>query len=192
MSNGLLFVISGPSGAGKGTVVAELVKDSDNLGLSVSATTREMRPGETDGVSYHFVTKEQFEKLIAEGKMLEYNRYVNGNYYGTPLSEVEKVLSEGKDLILEIDVNGGIQVKEKVPDAVRIMIVPPSLEELEERLRDRGTETEETLRLRLARAREEMELSGEYDYVVVNETGKIAECAAELRAIMQKEHEKRN
>ena len=190
MNKGLLFVISGPSGAGKGTVVEKLVSEYDSIGLSVSATTRNMRPGEIEGVSYHFVSMEEFEKMIADGKMLEYNRYVNGNYYGTPLSEVERVVSEGKDLLLEIDVNGGIQVKEKWPGAVRIMIVPPSFEELEARLKERNTETEETLNLRLERAKEEMQLCGEYDYVVVNETGKVDKCVSDIREIMLKEHEK--
>lgn len=167
-SESKLFVISGPSGAGKGTLVARVREQISNLGLTVSATTRSPRPGEVDGVSYHFLSMEEFMSRVDAGEFVEW-AHVHGNCYGTLVSEVDKNLAAGKPLILEIDVQGGLHVKERFPETVLIFIEPPSMEELEERLRGRGTETEETIELRLANARHEMELEQSYDVVVVND-----------------------
>ena len=149
---GLLIVVSGPSGVGKGTVLKEFMNDPDlKLSYSVSMTTREKRPGEVDGINYYFVTKEEFEKVRDEGGLLEWTEFV-GNYYGTPLAGVEKLRNEGRNVLLEIEVNGCRQVKEKVPDALTIFIVPPSMKELEKRIRGRKTEPEEIVQQRLAKA----------------------------------------
>ena len=146
---GLLIVVSGPSGVGKGTVLKEFMNDPDlKLSYSVSMTTREKRPGEVDGINYYFVTKEEFEKVRDEGGLLEWTEFV-GNYYGTPLAGVEKLRNEGRNVLLEIEVNGCRQVKEKVPDALTIFIVPPSMKELEKRIRGRKTEPEEIVQQRL-------------------------------------------
>ena len=148
---GLLLVISAPSGGGKGTVLKELFAQDENLRLSVSATTRAPRPGEVHGEQYYFTTKEDFEKKIGAGEMLEYAQYV-GNYYGTPKAPVEAWLTEGRDVVLEIEVQGGAQIKKLCPDCVSIFILPPSMEVLEKRLRGRGTENEVTIRMRLETA----------------------------------------
>lgn len=163
-----LFVVSGPSGAGKGTLVEQVRSLRPDLGLTVSATTREPRPGETDGVSYHFMSADAFQRMVDEGGFVEW-AHVHGHCYGTPVSEVEKNLVSGRSLILEIDVQGALQVKEKYPDAVLVFIKPPSLDVLEQRLRGRGTETEECVALRLANAREELKLADRYDAVIVND-----------------------
>lgn len=181
------MVISGPAGAGKGTVVSRLTED-DSIRLSISATTRAPRGAERDGVEYHFLTKERFEELIEQDGFLEYAQYV-GNYYGSPKAPVEKWLGEGKDVILEIEVQGCGKIKAKRPDCVSIFIKPPSLEELERRLRGRGTETEENIIKRLARAREELPLAENYDYVVINDD--IDRCADEIREIIRSEKAKR-
>lgn len=172
---GLLVVISGPSGAGKDTVLARLEHLRGSLYYSVSATTREPRPDETDGKSYFFLTRGEFEHLIDTGKMLEYAEY-NGNYYGTPMQAVAEKLEEGRDVILKIEVQGAMQVKHRFPDALLIFLLPPSMKELERRLRGRGTETEQEIESRLAIARREITDAGEYDFVVVNE---LAQSAAE-------------
>jgi len=182
---GLMIVVSGPAGSGKGTVNAHLL-DSGDFVYSVSATTRAPRPGEIDGVNYHFVTKENFEERIAAGDMLEYTEYC-GNYYGTPKSEALKVLESGKNLILEIEVEGAMNVKRAYPDAILIMLLPPSYETQESRLRGRGTETEEKIQLRLARAREEVAMLPKYDYIVYNEDAKDLEAAREIAAIVESE-----
>ncbi|WP_418817147.1 guanylate kinase [Pseudoruminococcus massiliensis] len=183
-NKGLLFILSGPSGAGKGTVVKELVKLPENE-VSVSVTTREPREGEIDGVHYHFFTVDKFRKLIDENGFLEYAQYCE-NYYGTPLAQIEKWLSEAKNVILEIDVQGCRQVKVKRPDAITLFIAPPSMEVLEHRLRKRGTEDEETIQKRLNTAKSEMQKAGEYDYVVIN--GPIEECVEDVLAIFKAEN----
>ncbi|MBQ2810206.1 MAG: guanylate kinase [Clostridia bacterium] len=189
MSKGILFIISGPAGSGKGTVVKRVIDTHSDIGLSISATTRSPRPGELDGVHYHFITREAFEGLIANGEVLEYTTYCD-NYYGTPVKAVNEALEAGKDIILEIEVDGAMQVKRKFADAVTIMLTPPDIQTLERRLRSRGTETDEIIVRRLARAREEVALIGDYDYSVVNEDGKIDECAELVYSIIKAEHAK--
>jgi guanylate kinase len=189
MRKGLLFIVSGPAGSGKGTVVNELIAKHPGLTLSISATTRQPRPGEVDGVHYHFISKEEFEQRIKDGKMLEYATY-SGNYYGTPQKEVEEAMSEGKDVILEIEVAGAMQIKEKIKDSVAIMLTPPSKQVLEARLRGRGTETEDVIKWRLERAKEELLLMPQYDYSVINEDNKSDECAEMIYTIIKAEHQK--
>ena len=169
MDKGLLLVISAPSGGGKGTILKELFAQDENLRLSVSATTRNPRPGEEHGKQYYFLSREEFETLIRDGKMLEHAEYC-GKYYGTPSSQIMDWIDEGRDVVLEIEVQGARQIKEKRPDCVSIFVLPPSLEELEKRLRYRNTEDEETIQKRLAVARQEMETARDYDYVIVNDT----------------------
>ncbi|MGN0612771.1 MAG: guanylate kinase [Porcipelethomonas sp.] len=165
-NRGRMIVVSAPSGCGKGTILAEILKD-DSFYYSVSATTRKPREGEIDGVNYHFISNEEFEKLIAEGGMLEYAKYCD-NYYGTPRKILEEKMDEGIDVILEIEVQGAMKVREKCPDAVFIFIVPPSVAELERRLRKRGTETDDVIAKRVAQAAGEIGLAENYDYIVVN------------------------
>ncbi len=181
---GLLVVISGPAGSGKGTVISKLLEDEgSSFSLSVSATTRAPRPGEADGVNYHYITREEFEARIARGEMLEHTEYC-GNYYGTPLREALAVLESGRNLILEVEVEGAINVKRLYPDAVLIMLLPPSFSVQEYRLRTRGTETEEKIALRLARTREELPMLSQYDYVVYNYDGGVNNCADSIRSIV--------
>jgi len=183
MDKGLLIVVSGPSGAGKGTVMNKLIAGGD-YALSVSATTRSPREGEQDGINYFFKTREEFEKMIADNEFLEYAEFC-GNYYGTPLSYVNQKLDEGKNVILEIEVKGAFQVKEKCPEAVLIFLAPPSMKELEERLVGRGTESPEVIAERLARAMEELDLIDDYDYVVINDD--VDEAVADIRSIVKAE-----
>ncbi len=186
---GLLIVISGPSGVGKGTVLNEFINDEDlKLSYSVSMTTREMRPGEADGVNYYFVSKEEFQKTTNEGGLLEWTEFV-GNYYGTPLAAVEKLRNEGRNVLLEIEVNGCRQVVEKVPDALTIFIVPPSMEELEKRIRGRSTEPEEIVQQRLAKAARELKQTGNYRYVVCNDDVKLA---ADIIRVIIRHHMERD
>ena len=186
MSKGLLLVISGPAGSGKGTVNAHLLRTGD-FAFSVSATTRAPRPGEVDGVNYHLISLDEFAERIARGEMLEYTEYC-GNFYGTPLKEAEEVLASGTNLILEIELEGALNVKEKYPDAVLIMLLPPSFAIQEARLRGRGTETEEKIALRLSRTREEVAHVDRYDYVVYNCDGQDKEAAADILAIVRAEN----
>lgn len=185
MKNGLLIVVSGPAGSGKGTVNAHLFETGDFV-YSVSATTRAPRPGEVDGINYHFISKEEFLSRIENGDMLEYTEYC-GNFYGTPKKEAEEVLASGKNLILEIEVEGAENVKKKYPDAVLVLLLPPSYSVQEQRLRGRGTETEEKITERLARAREEILHAPSYDYVVYNYDGKDKEAAEDIMAIVNAE-----
>jgi len=190
MNKGLIIVISGPAGSGKGTVVAALREMMPDIGFSVSATTRAPRPGEVDGVNYHYVTRERFTEMLEGGEILEHTEYC-GNFYGTPKSEAERVIGEGRDIILEIEVEGALQVKRLMPeDTVTVMLIAPDKNELERRLRGRGTETDEVIKNRLARAVTEVGLAEKYDYVVINETGKSGECAEKLYSIVKAEHSK--
>lgn len=178
---GTLFVITGPSGAGKGTVLKKVTDDLDHLYFSVSATTRAPRAGEVDGVHYHFKTREEFLKLIEEERLLEYTEYV-GNFYGTPLDPVTEHLTQGDDVILEIELEGSQNVKRKYPAAALVFIAPPSFEELERRLRGRGTEQEETILRRMATARKECANMDAFEYVVLNDDAD--EAARELKSII--------
>lgn len=184
MNKGLLLVVSAPSGGGKGTILGELFKRNSNLVLSVSATTRNPRPGEEHGKQYYFVGREEFEEMIRGGEVLEYAEYV-GNYYGTPKLPVENWLSQGKDVVLEIEVQGGAQIKRLMPDCVSVFIVPPSMSILEKRLRDRGTENDETVRRRLETARQELTQAKDYDYIVIND--RLEDAVDDLQAILRGE-----
>lgn len=166
MKKGMLIVVSGPSGCGKGTVLSEVKKEIE-LSYSVSVTTREIREGEVDGVNYHYISKEKFENLISEEKVLEYTTYC-GNYYGTLREEVEERRNQGQDVLLEIEVIGAANVKRLCPDAVLVFIAPPSIKELERRLKKRGTETEEVIAERVSQAEREIKCSVNYDYIIVN------------------------
>jgi guanylate kinase len=166
---GVLIVLSGFSGTGKGTVMQRLLeKYPEEYALSISATTRKPREGETDGVSYFFHTKEEFEEMIAKGELLEYAQYV-GNYYGTPRTYVEEQLRQGKNVFLEIEIMGALKIKEKFPDTLLLFLVPPSIEILYNRLAGRGTESEEVIKDRIFRAKEECEVIPKYDYLIVND-----------------------
>lgn len=184
---GILLVISGPAGSGKGTVVRLLREQLPEIGLSVSATTRAPRPGEEDGVQYYFMSRDDFEEALTRGEILEHTVYC-GNYYGTPKAEVERILSSGHDLILEIETDGAMQVKRLYPDAVAVMLVPPDGQVLEARLRGRGTETDDVIRARMQRAREEIRIADKYDYLVVNGDQQAARCAADIAGILAAEH----
>ena len=174
MKRGLLIILSGPSGVGKGTIRKIFSEDERlNLAYSTSMTTRKPREGEQDGVDYFFTTREAFEKAIENGELLEYAEFV-GNYYGTPLKEVNRLRDEGKNVLLEIEVQGATQVQEKCPDAISIFIVPPSMEELERRIRGRRTEPEEIVQQRLAKASNEMKMVDQYKYIVCNDDPQLA------------------
>ena len=180
-NKGLLLVISGFSGAGKGTVMKEIIKKYDDYALSISATTRLPREGEVDGREYFFKTVEQFKQMINENKLIEYANYV-GNYYGTPKEYVENHLEAGKNVILEIEIQGALNIKKLYPDAVLMFIMPPDAKELENRLRGRGTEDEKTVHARLMRAAEEAEGVEAYDYIVVNDD--VTKCAERINDIV--------
>ena len=186
---GILMVVSGPAGSGKGTVIKILREKVPQIALSVSATTRNPRPGEAHGVQYFFITREEFERRIADGEILEHTEYC-GNLYGTPAEGVRRVLESGGDIVLEIEVDGAGQIKKKFPDAVTVMLIPPNGKTLEARLRGRGTETDEVIRKRMAQARNEIGMASEYDYVVVNGDDAAEECADRLEAILNAEHSK--
>lgn len=185
-SKGLLIVISGPSGVGKGTVRKALFeRTGHNLVYSISMTTRAPRVGETNGVEYHFVTKEKFEEEIKRGNLLEYANFCD-NYYGTPLDKVEEQLEAGQEVVLEIEVQGAMQVKQKMPNAVYVFIAPPSMKTLEQRLISRGTECKEVIEKRLAKARSELKVASEYGYIVINDT--VENAADRIMAIIRAEH----
>ena len=173
MRNGNLFVISGPSGAGKGTLVARLLREVPDCWLSVSATTRAPREGEVDGVNYYFVTVERFMELVEADEMLEWAQY-SGNLYGTPKRSVLEHAEQGYQVLLEIEVQGAAQIRKAIPESVLVFIEPPSLEELERRLRNRGTDSEEAIQRRLETARVELERKGEYDFILVNDDLDVA------------------
>ena len=168
MTRGKLFVISGPSGVGKGTICKRIFEKDDNIRFSVSMTTRDPREGEVEGKDYYFVTKEKFEELLAEGQLLEHNKFVD-NYYGTPRGPVVEWMDEGHDVLLEIDYHGAFQVRDAYPEAVLIFIAPPSVEELRARIIGRGSESEEQVQNRLAQAMDDLAQADEYDYLVVND-----------------------
>lgn len=187
MKKGLLIILSGPSGVGKGTVRNYFMKEEElNLTYSISMTTRSPRKGEVDGKDYIFTDKEHFEKAIEDGDLLEWAEFV-GNYYGTPLSQVEKLREEGKNVVLEIEVQGAQQVAKKVPDCISIFMIPPTMEELENRIRGRSTEAEEVIQERLAKAEKEMKLIKDYKYVVCNDD---PELAAQYIGLIIKRHMK--
>ncbi|MBQ9947667.1 MAG: guanylate kinase [Oscillospiraceae bacterium] len=184
MSKGLLFVVSAPAGCGKDTILEQVLAKTENVGYSVSATTRAPRPGEVDGVHYHFHTRESFEKMIEENAVLEYTEYI-GNYYGTPRKAVEDMLAEGKDVILKIEVEGAMNIKRLFPECCLVFILPPSMAELERRLRKRGTEDEETILRRTAQARNEIDTAVNYDYFVVNDA--LEDAVDDLIAVIRAE-----
>lgn len=183
---GLKIILSGPSGSGKGTIVRKLI-NNENMVLSISATTRAPREGEKEGVHYFYRTKEEFEQMIKENALLEYAEFC-GNYYGTPKAFIEETTSNGKDVILEIEVQGALQIKEIYPDAVFIFIIPPTLIDLKNRLIRRGTEDMDTIEKRLQRAGEELVYYKEYDYVVVNES--VEDATETIKNIIEAEHHK--
>ncbi len=189
MKKGLLIVLSGPSGVGKGTILKELMKDESlKLSYSVSMTTRDKREGEIDGVNYHFVSKDRFLEAIDNDELLEYAEFV-GNYYGTPLDEVVKLREKGRNVVLEIEVQGCKQVQEKINEALTIFLVPPSMEELENRIRGRKTEPEEIIQERLAKAEREMKMMDQYKYVICNDD---IDLAVEIISVIIKRYMEKN
>lgn len=182
---GILVVVSGFSGAGKGTLMKELVERYDNYALSVSMTTRQPRPGEAEGVSYFFVDKDTFEKTIGQDGLIEYASYCD-NYYGTPRKWVEEQLESGRDVILEIEIQGALKVKEKLPETLLLFVMPPSAEELQRRLTGRGTETAEVIKSRMERAVQESEGIENYDYILINDN--LDECVAQMHDVILTAH----
>ena len=182
--SGKLFVISGPSGVGKSTVVKEVMRRSEHLKFSISATTRPQRPGEIDGKNYFFMTRCEFEQMIAEEKLLEYTEYV-GNYYGTPESQVDSALAQNSDILLDVEVNGALNVKRRRPDAVLIFMLAPSFSEIEKRLNGRGDTAPELIKKRLDQARWEYTMADQYDYLVVNDN--VIKAVEEMLSIMTAE-----
>ncbi|MBE5972054.1 MAG: guanylate kinase [Lachnoclostridium sp.] len=186
---GILAVVSGFSGAGKGTLMKALLEKYDNYALSISATTRKPREGEVHGREYFFLSVEEFEKLIANDQLIEHAKYVS-NYYGTPRSYVEEKMAEGKDVILEIEIQGALKVKEKFPETLLVFVVPPSAEELKRRLIGRGTETMEVIEQRMKRATEEAEEMGSYDYILINDD--LNKAVEDLHNLIQSQHMQAN
>lgn len=185
MQKGKTFIISGPSGVGKSTVLRALLERKRDIYFSVSATTRDPRPGEIDGIHYHFLTMDTFQERIAKDAFLEYAEYV-GNFYGTPMKNIDVAMSRGQDVILDIEIQGAIQVTSKRPEVVRIFIAPPSWSELERRLTERGTDTEDKIQKRLVRAKVEFQTAHTYDYFVINDS--VESAVNELTAIITAEH----
>ena len=181
MNKGGVFIISGPSGSGKDTVMTELFKKMPGLLFSISSITRAMRAGEREGEKYNFITREKFEDMLKNDRLLEHNEFV-GNYYGTPREPVERAVANGQDMVIEVDVNGAAQIREKMPEAVSIFIMPPSFAELKRRLSGRGTESEELIQKRLTSALGEIKRAVEYDYIVVNED--IAAAADDIMSVI--------
>ena len=181
-NEGMLVVFSGPSGAGKGTVLEEFFKHSSGTVCNISATTRKPRPGEIDGIHYHFVTKEYFEEMIQAGEVVEYNFY-NGNYYGSPSQPIREILANGTNVILANEVNGARQVKEKFPNAISIFVLPPSFAELKRRLVGRNTETADQIAERMETAKNEIRMAHDYDYIVINDN--VADAAVRLDHILK-------
>ncbi len=182
---GILIILSGFAGSGKGTIIRELLKKYDNYALSVSATTRAPREGEIDGVHYFFKTEDQFKEMIAQGELLEYANYV-GNYYGTPRAYVKEQLSAGKNVILEIETEGALNIKREYPDAVLVFVMPPSVEEIHNRLKNRGTETDEVIDKRMKKAGLEITVVDRYDYLMINDV--LEESVELFNAIVESQH----
>lgn len=191
MNKGRLFIISGPSGSGKDTVLGEVLKTYPDLKFSISSITRPMRDGEKEGEKYHFISREEFEDMIKNDRLLEHNVFV-GNYYGTPREPVEKCIEAGEDIFVEIDVNGAAQIREKAKDALSIFIMPPSMSVLRARLTGRGTETPELIEKRLEAAAKEIARADEYDYIVINDV--LEDAVADVNAIIRSDRarEERN
>lgn len=191
MNKGRLFIISGPSGSGKDTVLGEVLKTYPDLKFSISSITRPMREGEKEGEKYHFISREEFEDMIKNDRLLEHNVFV-GNYYGTPREPVEKCIEAGEDIFVEIDVNGAAQIRQKAKDALSIFIMPPSMSVLRARLTGRGTETPELIEKRLEAAAKEIARADEYDYIVINDV--LEDAVADVNAIIRSDRarEERN
>lgn len=185
---GILFVLSGPSGTGKGTVCGEILKREDELTISVSATTREKRAGEVDGETYHYVSKDDFEAMIDKGEMLEYALY-NGNYYGTPKTAVESLLNDGRDVLLEIEPQGALQVKKLFPEAVLVFLIPPTMAELKRRLLTRGRESEEEINERIGAAKWELEQADKYTVLIEN--NELEQCVSNVLAYIASKRNER-